>query len=249
VLTVDGKDALFVGDDRKRFVPQIDISHQLYLGEAGDGLERKRQNARILLDKGLGDKHRIYEVRGVSHMDAGQVSRPELVAQALDLGGLNEALIDILDRWVVKGEAPPPSKSDLSDLAGREGKNEAVALPEIACPLGVYYAMPAVQGTSRRSYQETGFAAFDGGDLELLDGRGRFVDMNGNGIRDRRESLAQAWTRLGLLKPGERLTHAKYSACVANAAAKLVDEGLLPPRLLAYYVNRAVAAGIGEGGQ
>ena len=64
-----------------------------------------------------------------------------------------------------------------------------------------------------------------------------------------REALAQAWTRLGLLKPGERLTHAKYVACVANAAAKLVDQGLLPPRLLAYYVSRAVAAGIGEDGR
>src|SRR5262249_11057999 len=203
VLTVDGKDMLFVGDDRKRFVPQIDITHQLYLGEAGDGLERKRQNARILLDKGLGDKHRMYEVRGVSHMDAGQASRPELVAQALDLGGVNEALIDILDRWVGKSEAPPPSKSDLSALAGREGKNEAVALPETACPLGVYYAMPAVHGTSRRSYQETGFAAFDGADLEPLDGRGQFVDMNGNGILDRRGWPGRRRARPGPAQTGE----------------------------------------------
>ncbi len=249
VLAAEGKDTLFVGDDRNRFVPQIDISHQLYLGEAGDGLQRKRENAKILLNKGLGDKHRMYEVRGVSHIDAGQVSRPELVAQALDLGGLNEALIDVLDRWVVKGEAPPPSKSDLADVAGREGKNEAVALPEIACPLGVYYAMPAVHGRSRRSYQETGFAAFDGAELEPLDGRGQFVDMNGNGVRDKREAVADAWTRLGLLKPGERLTHAKYIVCVANAAAKLVEQGLLPPRLLAYYVNRAVADAVGEAGR
>jgi hypothetical protein len=243
VLAKDGKDTLFVGDDRNRFVPQIDITHQLYLGEDGSGLGRKRENAKILLDKGLGDKHRMYEVRGVSHIDAGQVSRPELVAQALDLGALNESLIDILDRWVTKGEAPPPSKSDLV----RDGKNEAVALPEVACPLGVYYAMPAVHGTSRRSYQETAFAAFDGAELEPLDGRGQFVDMNGNGVRDKRETLAQAWTRLGLLKAGERLTPARYTTCVANAAAKLVDQGLLPPRVLAWYVNRAVANGVGEG--
>jgi Alpha/beta hydrolase domain len=245
VLMVDGKDMLFVGnDDRARFVPQIDISHQLYLAEDGNTLNRKRQNAQILRDKGLGEKHRMYEIRAVSHMDAGQVSRPELVAQTLDLGGINEALVDLLDRWVVKGEAPPPSKSDLPALGGNE--NPAIALPEAACPLGVYYVMPAVHGTSRRSYQETAFAAFDGADLEPLDGRGQFVDMNGNGVRDQRETVVQAWTRIGLLKSGERLTHGKYAACVAHAAARLVEQGLLPTRVLAHYVNQAKTNGLGE---
>ena len=245
VLMVEGKDTLFVGnDDRNKFVPQIDISHQLYLAEDGATLDRKRENARMLRDKGLGDKHRMYEIRGISHMDAGQVSRPELVEQTLDLGGINEALIDLLDRWVVKGEAPPPSKSDLTALGAND--NPGIALPEVACPLGVYYAMPAVHGTSRRSYQETAFAAFDGADLEPLDGRGQFVDMNGNGVRDKRESIVQAWRRLGLLKPGERLTQAKYAACVANAAARLVEQGLLPTRVLAHYVNQAKANGVGE---
>ena len=70
--------------------------------------------------------------------------------------------------------------------------------------------------------------------------------MNGNGKRDQRESVAQAWTRLALLKAGEPLTHGKYIACVASAAAKLVDEGFLPPRMLRYYVNRAAASGVGE---
>jgi len=35
-------------------------------------------------------------------------------------------------------------------------------------------------------------------------------------------------------------------ACVAAAAAKLVDQGFLPPRLLPYYVNRAATSGVGE---
>ena len=98
----------------------------------------------------------------------------------------------------------------------------------------------------RRAYQETAFAAFDGTNQEPIDGRGQFVDMNGNGKRDPRESVAQAWTRLGLLKAGERLTHGKYVACVAAAAAKLVDQGFLPPRMLPYYVNRAATSGVGE---
>jgi hypothetical protein len=250
MLKVDGKDTLFVGEDRARFMPQIDITHQLYAGEDNENLSRKRENAAILRQKGLDDKHRMYEIRGVSHIDAGQVSRPELVAQSLDLGGLNEAFLDLLDRWVVNGEAPPPTKSDLVALgdADRDGVNEnpAIALPEVACPLGVYYAMPAVHGTSRRSYQETGFAPFDGADLEPLDGRGQAVDMNGNGARDKRETLVQAWTRLGLLKTGEKLTVSTYSACVANAAAKLVEQRLLPPRVLTHYVSRATAGGVGE---
>ena len=70
--------------------------------------------------------------------------------------------------------------------------------------------------------------------------------MNGNGIRDKRETMAQAWARLGLLTPGERLTYGKYVACVASTAAKLVEQGFLPPRLLPYYVNRAAASGVGE---
>jgi hypothetical protein len=154
------------------------------------------------------------------------------------------SFIDMLDRWVEKGEAPPPSRSDVPTLTGAE--NSAIALPEVACPLGVHYVFPAAHGTSRRAYQETAFAAFDGVNQEPIDGRGQVVDMNGNGKQDRRESVAQAWTRLGLLKTGERLTRGKYMACVAAAAAKLVDQGFLSPRMLPYYVNRAATSGVGE---
>jgi alpha/beta hydrolase family protein len=244
VLIVDGKDTLFVGEDKARFKPQIDITHQLYAGDSNDFLIKKRQNAEILRAKGLGDKHRLYEVRGVSHFDAGQTQLADLVPQTLDLGGLMASFIDMLDRWVEKGEAPPPSRSDVATLTGAD--NPAIALPEVACPLGIRYVFPAAHGTSRRAYQETAFAAFDGANLEPIDGRGQFVDMNGNGKRDTRESLAQAWIRLGLLKTGERLTRGKYMACVASTAAKLVDQGFLPPRMLPYYVNRSAVSGIGE---
>ena len=250
VLMVDGRDALFAGDDRKRFVHQIDITHQLYLGDTKDYLIKKRDNAEILKDKGLADKHRMYEIRGVSHFDAGQTSLHDLVPQTLDLGGLVASLLDTLDRWVEKDEEPPPTKSDLLELgaADRDNaiENPAIALPEIACPSGVHHTYPLAHGTTRRGLQETAFAAFDGINLEPLDGRGELVDMNGNGVRDKRETVAQAWARLGLLKPGERLTRGKYIACVAKAAAKLVEQGLLPSRLLPYYVNRAAASGVGE---
>jgi len=185
----------------------------------------------------------MYEARGVSHFDAGQLSRPDLVFQTLDLGGLIDSLIDLLDQWADKGKEPPPTKSDLLELGdiNRDGVNEnpAIAFPEVACPLGVYYIFPAAHGSSRRAGQETAFAAFDGVNLEPLDGRREFVDMNGNGARDKRETVAQAWQRLGLLKKGENLTHGKYISCVTDSAAKLTEESLLPQKMISYHVKKA----------
>ena len=77
--------------------------------------------------------------------------------------------------------------------------------------------------------------------MEPLDGRGIFVNLNGNGVRDKRESVSQAWQRLGLLKTGQKLTQAVYSACVNAAAAKLVKEGLLPKKVGEFYTEQAKA--------
>jgi hypothetical protein len=64
-LVVDGKDVLFATEeDGKKFTRQIDVSHGLYAGETGDYLHNKRENARLLRDKGLATKHRMYEIRG-----------------------------------------------------------------------------------------------------------------------------------------------------------------------------------------
>jgi hypothetical protein len=248
-LIVDGKDVLFTTDgSRGRFTKQIDITHMLYAGDTGDYLEKKRENARLLREKGLTTKHRLYEIRGVSHFDAGQTDRPDLVFQTLDLGGIFDALIDRLDDWVEKGTAPAPSKSDAEDLTGanKNGRsdNAAVALPEIACPRGIYYAYPPELDPGRRGGQETAFAPFDGINLEPLDGRGTLVDMNGNGVRDRRETVTQAWQRLGLLKSGAKLTAAAYQSCVKDAATKLVNQGLLPAKVGEYYIERSVRARI-----
>ncbi|HUK40615.1 MAG TPA: alpha/beta hydrolase domain-containing protein [Candidatus Acidoferrales bacterium] len=243
-LTVNNKDVLFTTDqDRQRFAKQIDVSHVLYVGETEDYLPKKRENALILSAKGLGAKHRMYEILGLSHFDAGQVSRADLVFQSLDLSGLYDALIDRLDAWVEKDVAPTPTKSDLKELrpANGNGTNNdaAVALPEVACPLGVYYIFPPQLDPGRRGGQETSFAVFDGTNLEPLDGRGVFVDMNRNGVRDKRETATQAWQRLGLLKAGQKLTQAVYVNCVKAAAAKLRKEGLLPNKVGEFYVERA----------
>ena len=239
-LVVDGKDVLFtIDEDRRRFAKQIDITHMLYAGDTNDYLQNKRENARLLAEKGLAARHRLYEIRGVSHFDAGQISRPDLVSQTLDLGGIFDALIDRLDEWVEKNVAPTTNKTDANGQGDKNGgNNSAVALPEIACPVGVYHAYPVGVDPSRRGGQETAFAAFDGVNMEPLDGRGVFVDMNGNGVRDKRETIAQAWQRLGLVKARQRMTPAAYQSCVKDAAAKLVKHGLLPPRVGEYYTEK-----------
>jgi hypothetical protein len=131
---VDNKDVLFTTDlDRQRFTRQIDITHVLYAGETEDYLTNKRENARLLRAKGLAAKHRMYEIRRVSHFDAGQVSRPDLVFQTLDLSGIFDALIDRLDSWVEKDVPPPGTKSDMVERGGanrNDRNNSAVALPE-----------------------------------------------------------------------------------------------------------------------
>ena len=250
-LVVNNQDILFTTDqERQRFVKQIDVTHLLYAGETGDFLQNKRENARLLREKGLEAKHRMYEIRGVSHFDAGQVSRRDLVFQTLDLSGIFDALIDRMDAWVEKDLPPPATKTDMVEpgAANKNGndKNSAVALPEVVCPLGVYYIFPPALDPGRRGGQETAFAPFDGANLEPLDGRGIFVDLNGNGVRDKRESVSQAWQRLGLLKPGQKLTQAVYSACVNAAASKLVKEGLLPKKVGEFYAEQANKARLPE---
>jgi len=231
---------------RERFAKQIDITHMLYAGDTGDYLQNKRENARLLSEKDLSAAHRLYEIRGVSHFDAGQVSRPDLVNQTLDLGGVFDALIDRLDEWVERNVAPTPNKIDAAGLADRKnnGANQhgAVALPEVACPLGVYFAYPPEVDPGRRGGQETAFAAFDGTNQEPLDARGILVDMNANGARDKRETATEAWQRLGLLKAGQKLTSAAYQSCIKDAAAQLVKQGLLPPKVGEYYVEKASKA-------
>ena len=265
VLEENGGDTLFITEkERRRFVKTIEISHQLYnvrRDRSGPQwvsqvlLVNKRMNAKMLIDKDLGDKIRMYEVRGVSHFAGGYLSAKGLYSRGalraenpdvvlLDTSGLLDALIDLLDNWVEKDIAPPPSKSDWFELGDVDGdgviENEAIALPEVACPLGLYYQYPPSRGASGMGW--TGFASFDGQSLEPLDGRGVFVDMNLNRYLDHRESVDQAWHRLGLLKPGEKFSPGKYQACVETAVAKLKQEKLITERVAARYIQQASEA-------
>jgi len=126
----------------------------------------QRRSISILKDKGLGEKVRMYEVRGVSHFPEGHYSEAELAFQfslgnesnvaLLDLSGLMDGLIDLLGDWVEKDIAPPASKSDWLELGDVHGdginENEAVALPDVACPLGLYFQYPPRSSGANRGH-------------------------------------------------------------------------------------------------
>jgi hypothetical protein len=240
IVMKDGKDVLFATEAEKAaFVPQLDISHQMYNNiwdhkmpsyMSLSYLANKRRNAKMLRDKGLAPaKERMYEVRGISHSGGeGYPDGRRGAIEILDLSRAMDKVIDLLDAWVDKGVEPPPTHSDWAEL----GAQPALAFPEIACPLGIYYPTEPASGT-------TSFAAFTGEGLEPLDGKKVFVDMNRNGVWDYRETPAEAWRRLGLLQKGEDLTRDKYVSCVQSAAEQLRKEGFFSDKTAADYVEHA----------
>ena len=255
VVMRGGKDILFATpQDRRAFVPQLEISHQMYnnVWETGaklpwtsiSYLENKRNNARLIREKGLGERHRVYEVRGISHSGGeGMLTGERGDVKILQLAHAMDRFIDLLDAWVEKNVAPPPSRSDWAPLGDADGdgtiENPALAFPEIACPLGVYFPFPP---GLREGMAQTGWAPFSGRGLEPRDGRGEFVDMNHNGVWDLRESASDAWKRLGLLGRGEALTREKYTGCVNQAAERMVREGFFSAATAARYGAEAQAA-------
>ncbi len=243
-------------------VPSIELAHQLYVNETPDSppswvttnfLTNKRLNAKYLRDKGLTAKYRTYEVAGVSHNGGEMLPEGKRGdVEILVLARVYDGLIDMLDNWVEKGVAPPPTKSDWAELGGlnKDGTiaNPSVRMPEVACPTGVYYPFPPSTGATGQG--TTGFVAFDGKSLEPFDGRGavksdednwyyNFVDMNRNGYRDFKETMTEAWRRLGLIAPTETFGRAKYTACVQKAVDKLVADKLITAETAKFYTEDA----------
>jgi hypothetical protein len=251
VLKVDDKDTLFVGEDKLRFVPQIDLTHQLYAGDSNDFLLKKRANAKILKDKGLGDKHRMYEIKGVSHFDAGQTQLADLVPQTLDLGALMASFLDLLDRWVETGEAPPATRSDLLELGDANEDKVNANLPlRFRSRLSAWnplrlsgrprHLAPGLSGDRLRRLRR---------DQSRADRRARPVrrherQWHPRQARDHDASLGEARAA----QAGRAADAWQYVACIASTAAKPWTR-LLPPRMLPYYVNRAAASGVGETGR
>ena len=266
VLFRDGKDVLFSTEkERLPFVKSIDIVHQLYSNTYVNPLlmnvedipkwvspvylVNKRTNAKLLRDKGLQNKYRMYEVRGVSHSGGEYLEdgkRGDI--QILKLSRVIDAVIDLLEDWVEQNVEPPATKSDLLELGDVNGdgfnENEALALPDVACPLGLYYPYPSSSGSG--GVGSTSFAVFDGKSLEPFDGRGVFVDMNLNRTRDYRETVTQAWRRLGLLKPGATFNRDRYMSCIKATVSKLRKENFITERIATLYAEEAAEVKLPE---
>jgi len=247
VVMKNGKDLLLTtAEEKEAFVPQLELVHQAYWNFNNHDLPgfvthsflaNKYNNARILKEKGMTDKFRMYEIRQMSH-DGGS-TRPDGrngKLQILDLSLLMEGAIRHLDAWV-EGEAPPPSRSDYTAIGDVNDDgvidNPAISYPEVACPLGIFYPFP------RSGSGATSWAAFTGEGIEPRDDHGVFVDMNGNGLWDFRETPTEAWQRLGILERGEQLSRSRYASCVKNAASALADDGFFDLETVSEYVKAA----------
>ncbi len=66
-----------------------------------------------------------------------------------------------------------------------------------------------------------------------------FVDMNRNGYREFRETVTQAWVRVGLLEPNERFDRERYRACVRGAVNQLKAEGFITSPVADFYLNQS----------
>jgi hypothetical protein len=69
-----------------------------------------------------------------------------------------------------------------------------------------------------------------------------YVDMNRDGRRDNRETVTQAWRRLGLLSANENFSREKYVACVQRSAEKLRDGKFFTASTVAEYLDEAKKA-------
>ena len=255
ILMKNGQDVLFrTPEEKAKFTKTIVVAHQAYpltYDEENPGemdhkeiprfispvaLDNKRTIARVMKEKAMGGGFRMYEVRGVSHVGGESLpngKRGDI--EILDLSRLIDGVIDLLDNWVERDIPPPETRSDSPGISS--GKN-AVSLPETACPLGVYFAYPPMESVEN-GVGSTGFAPFDGTTIEPLDGHLAYVDMNGNGKRDKRESVTEAWRRLGLLKANEPFGRDKYVSCVQQTAAKLKQDKFITDKTAEQYVKDA----------
>jgi hypothetical protein len=259
-----GEDILFrTAGDRAPFVPMLEIAHQLYINDRNDPvpdwvstnfLINKYRNAKALREKGLWDKFRFYEVRGISH-DGGEdlPNQQRGDVEILPMWQLMDGFIDMLDAWVAAGKAPTPTRSDWMELGDADGdgrnENPGIALPQVACPLGVYYPFPPSNGRVGL----TAFAGFDGSSEEPFDGRAvtkgedgyphiavaTFADMNRNGYRDLRETVTQAWRRLDLIESDETFSRGRYVDCVEKSVNRLTDEGFIAAAVGRHYIEQA----------
>ena len=279
-------DTLNFDDDQTRFMtPIIEVIHTLYSGGRTSTVPRifervpatythyKRENARINIEKGLGDLWKSYEVAGISHSDASAeaFNYPELAKDMVDIGGVANALSEALADWVLKGKKPPETRVDAADVWELDTESgPAIQLPDTACPRGIFRTyMNRPDGTAVGSspalfvpylteprpqinedqprppgYKEEW--------LEPLNRKGYLVDMTGSGHRMTRPTIQQMWhvrykagLKTGILRPYEALTRDRYVSCVTGVVNDLHADGLLTKEARSWYINKAMTDEIG----
>lgn len=286
-LTPSDTDQLVFDEEQRRFMsPVIEVIHGAYAGGntatvprlfervPGTYVQYKRENARINIEKGLGDVWKSYEIAGVSHADASAEAfgYPELAEQMVDIGGVAVALEQALVDWVVNGTRPPDIRVDAADVRELDpAAGPAVQLPETACPRGIYRGyMNRPDGTAvgsspalfvpyltepRPQVNENQELppGFREEWLEPLDSKGYLVDMTGSGHRMTRPSIQQIWhvryregRKTGILKPYEELTRERYVDCVTQVVTELASERLLTDEAADWYIEKARSDDIGR---
>jgi len=279
-------DYLVFDDQQKRFMaPVVEVIHGAYAGGntatvprlfervPGTYFQYKRENARINIEKGLGEQWKSYEIAGVSHSDASAEAfdYPELAKDMVDIGGVAIALQQALVDWVLEGKAPPETRVDAFDVWELDPKaGPAVQLPETACPRGIFRPyMNRPDGTAVGSspalfvpYLTEPRPQFNAGQkrppgfrdewLEPLDRNGYLVDMTGSNHRMTRPTIEQVWhvryregKKTGVLRPHERLTRKRYVDCVTGVVTALRSDGLLTAEAEKWYIEKAQADEIG----
>jgi hypothetical protein len=279
-------DYLTFDDEQLRFMaPVIEVVHGAYSGGRTTTVPRifervpatyyqyKRENARINIEKGLGDRWKSYEIAGVSHSDASAEAfdYPELAEDMVDIGGVAIALEQALADWVLTGKQPPETRVDAADVWDLEpDAGPAIQLPETACPRGIFRTyMNRPDGTAVGSSpalfvpyltearpqineDQDRPPGFKEEWLEPLNRKGYLVDMTGSGHRMTRPTIEQIWhvryregKKTGVLRPYERLTRERYVDCVTGVVTALHADGLLTAEAEKWYVEKAETDAIG----
>ncbi|HEX5405189.1 MAG TPA: hypothetical protein VFX16_23150 [Pseudonocardiaceae bacterium] len=225
--------ALLSSAAKAQLVPEFTFAHALYVDQHSwlpdvTYLTLKQLAEQLYRQEGLTKKTDLYVVAGVSHIPNSTGSP----AHTLDMGGLIQAAIPIVQSWVTKGISPPVS---ITGRPGDAGRANQLLLPPLACPTGFRYPWPAPAGASSR----TGYVPFDGTAAEPVNSQGTLADVNGDGVRDTMPSVTQEWQRLGLVHGRQAVTRQAFVSCVQHDVGSLVADRLLTPATAATYVTQA----------
>jgi hypothetical protein len=225
--------ALLSTATKAQLVPEFTFAHALYVDKHSwlpdvTYLTLKQLAEQLYRQEGLTKKTDLYVVAGVSHIPNSTGSP----AHTLDMGGLIQAAIPIVQNWVTKGVAPPAS---ITGKPGDASRSNELLLPPLACPTGFRYPWPTPAGAA----SETGYVPFDGTTAEVVNSQGALVDVNGDGVRDAMPSITQEWQRLGLVRGHQQVTRQVFVSCVRHDVSSLVADRLLTPATAAAYVTQS----------